>query len=290
MKFTKTFLASVLAAVSFAFSMAAQESLPGVYSDYQLLFEADSLIPKDITLRGATQGMAIHGKYAFSFHNGGDVVIFDIRKKKYVNSFKLENNKSHCNSANFGKEKYSSKSEFPLLYISECMGPRGNACNVTDITLEGSKIVQRILYKDKDAAMFFDWCVDPKGGYIYTYGGRHGKPKTLRKFRLPSLSDSDENGEVILTSADVIQEYTIPSVIVAQGNFFKGRYAYFTDGPAPKCYIHKVDLETGTTKTYDISEYTFEPEDIIIKGKWAYIHNFTGISARRTTIYRLKLK
>jgi hypothetical protein len=256
----------------------------------ELLFNTDSIAPAGIAIKGAAQGMAIHRNYLFSFHDRGLCVIFDIKKGDYVNSFQLEGNKTHCNSANFGKEKYSKESVFPLLYISECGGR--NCCNVTDITLEGSKIVQKIFYSGADAARFFDWSVDAKGGWIYTYGGAHMKPKTLRKYKLPTLADSDEKGEVHLTEKDLVEEYTVDCVKIAQGNHISGRYAWFTDGGKPLTRaIHKYDLKKKeTAATYVIDEISFEPEDIDFFGSHLILQDFTGKTAREAMIYKIKLK
>ena len=78
--------------------------------------------PEDSEVTGSTQGFAMHGKYAFVLHDKGRICIFDMKKKKLVNTFLLEGNRSHCNNACFGVEKASRDSKFPLLYIASCGG------------------------------------------------------------------------------------------------------------------------------------------------------------------------
>lgn len=266
------------------FSLQAQDSL--YVKDF--VCEIGSLLPDTLKVKGPAEGFTIKGDYAFSFHAGGQLIVLDLKNQAFVNSFQLDCKKAHCNSANFGKAKYSSKSQFPLCYVSECGGT--NACYVLDINENGADIVQIIKYVGKDAGRFFDWCVDAKGKYIYTYGGMHYKPKTLRKYRLPSLADSDANKEVHLTEEDLIEEYTIECVKIAQGNKVIGRHAYFTDGAGKLSRVHKVDLKTGEEKSWNISADAFEPEDLDKKGSWFYIQNYTGKSSREANIFKIKIK
>ena len=66
----------------------------------------------------------------------------------------------------------------------------------------------------------------------------------LKKFRLPSLEDSDENGEVHLTPDDVLFEMTYNEVGIGQGGFIKDGKLYFSAGYPPfHCKLHVYDLE-----------------------------------------------
>ena len=247
--------------------------------------------PAEAEVTGSTQGFAMHGRYAFVLHDKGHICIFDMKKKKLVNNFQLEGNTSHCNNACFGVEKASRKSKFPLLYIASCGGP--NCCYVTDITLEGSRIVQKIFYTGTDYAGTIDWCLDAKNGFIYTYGGRNGDYKLLKKFRLPRLADSDANGEVHLTDDDVLDVTRLDTGInIWQGSIVRGRYAFLPDGYAPHdLLLHVVDLEEDRiVLTKNLNELVDEPEGIDLRGHWAYVVFHTAREPRHSKLWRFRLR
>ena len=247
--------------------------------------------PAEAEVTGSTQGFAMHGRYAFVLHDKGHICIFDMKKKKLVNNFQLEGNTSHCNNACFGVEKASRKSKFPLLYIASCGGP--NCCYVTDITLEGSRIVQKIFYTGTDYAGTIDWCLDAKNGFIYTYGGRNGDYKLLKKFKLPRLADSDANGEVHLTDADVLDVTRLDTGInIWQGSIVRGRYAILPDGYAPHdLLLHVVDLEEDRiVLTKNLNELVDEPEGIDLRGRWAYVVFHTAREPRHSKLWRFRLR
>ena len=248
--------------------------------------------PDDETVTGSTQGFAMHDRYAFVLHDKGRICIFDMKKKKMVGNFMLDGNSSHCNNACFGVEKASRKSKFPLLYIASCGGE--NCCYVTDISLTGSKIVQKIFFDGSGYAGTIDWCLDAENGFIYTYGGRNGDYKLLKKFRLPRLADSDANGEVHLTDADVLDETRLDSGInIWQGSIVRGRYAYLPDGYAPhRLYIHVVDLEKKKIiLSKDITETVVdEPEGICLTPDHAYVVFHTSREPRHSKLWRFSLR
>ena len=247
--------------------------------------------PAEAEIRGSTQGFAMHGKYAFVLHDKGMCCIFDMKKKALVNHFMMSGNTGHCNNACFGVEKASKKSPFPLLYISECGGT--SCCFVTDMTLEGSRVVQRIYYVGTDYAGTIDWCLDARGGFIYTYGGINGGYKLLKKFALPKLSDSDASGEVRLTDADVLDVTRIDEGInIWQGSFVRGRYAYLPDGYPPfEHYLHVVDLqEKQIVLSKRITDLVDEPEGIDIHGKWVYVLFNTPREPRHSKLWRFNLR
>ena len=172
-------------------SVAAQKTFnPSLRSE--LVCDFADWTPAEVEVKGSTQGFAMHSRYAFVMHDKGFCCIFDMKKKSYVNSFFMPGNSGHCNNACFGVEKASKSSRFPLLYISECGGT--SCCYVTDISLEGSQVVQRIYFDGSGYAGTIDWCLDAKNGFIYTYGGINGDYKLLKKFKLPRLADSDASG------------------------------------------------------------------------------------------------
>ena len=257
----------------------------------ELFLQYSNVLPEDLETKRPVQGLAIHRNYAFSLRDKGMCVILDLKKKEYVNSFMLEGNTSHCNNAGFGKEKYTKDSQFPLLYISECMGSR--CCYVTDITLQSSRIVQKIFYDSDEFKIAMDWIVDAQNGYIYIYGGKHYGTKYLKRFRLPKLSDSDENGEVHLTPADVLQEIAIEGIAIAQGSKIHCGKAFLPDGCSPKGNrLHIVDLTTGKKiAEHFYSDQKNEPEGLDFKGKALYtVFHPVGQPARHSVIYRTDFK
>ena len=286
MKFLKHLF--IGAAVLVGTAAFAQDSLK--FKSDELFLEYDNVLPQDLKVKGPVQGFAIHKNYGFSIRNRGMCVILDMKKGEYVNSFMLEGNKSHCNNAGFGKEKYSKGSQFPLLYITECMGKR--CCYVTDITLEGSKIVQKIFYDADEFKVAMDWVVDAENGYIWIYGGKHFGTKYLKKLPLPKLSDSDENGEVHYTKEDVLQEIVIEGLAVAQGSKIKNGKAYLPDGCSREGNkLHVINLKTGQKEgVYYFNDQLNEPEGLDFKGKYLYtvFHPVTK-TIRYSMIYKTKM-
>ena len=255
----------------------------------ELFLQYNDILPADLETKRPVQGLAIHKNYAFSLRDKGMCVILDLNKKEYVNSFMLEGNTSHCNNAGFGRERYSKDSQFPLLYVSECMGSR--CCYVTDITLKGSKIVQKIFYDSDEFKIAMDWIVDAQDGYIYIYGGKHYGTKYLKKLPLPKLSDSDENGEIHFTPEDVLQEIAIEGVTIAQGSKIHCGKAFLPDGCSPKGNkLHIIDLATGEKLAeHFYSDQKNEPEGLDFKGKALYtVFHPVGEPARNSIIYKIK--
>lgn len=246
--------------------------------------------PDSIQIKGSTQGMAMYRHYTVVVHDKGMCCIYDMKKKALVSAFMLEGNTSHCNNAFFGKEKYSGKSRFPLLYISECRGK--HACLVTDLREDGGKIVQKIYYEGTDYPGSIDWCADVKNGFIYTFGGINGSFKLLKKFRMPKLSDSDENGEVHLKDSDVLDVTRIESGInIWQGSYVAGDYAFLPDGyPPHDRLLHIVNLKTKRIeRTKNLNDLVDEPEGIDIHGKWIYVVFHTSGQPRHSKLWRFKL-
>lgn len=285
----KTFSTIIITLIALIMGTSIQAQEKKASAQDVLFLEFDNILPADLETRRPVQGFAIYKNYGVSLRDRGMCVIFDLKKKEYVNSFQLEGNTSHCNNAGFGKEKFSKDSQFPLLYISECRGTR--CCYVTDITFEGSRIVQKIFYDSDEFKIAMDWAVDAENGCIYIYGGKHYGTKYLKKLPLPKLSDSDENGEVHFTPADVIQEIAIEEIAIAQGSKIHKGKAYLPDGCSPKGNkLHIVDLQSGK-KLAEIpySDQLNEPEGLDFKGKTLYtIFHPVKQPARHAKIYTTK--
>ena len=267
--------------------MASAQEYKGPELTPEFVCDLGKLTPDNVKVKGATQGFAIWGKYGFVFHDKGQCVVIDMKKNKYVSTFMLEGNKSHCNNASFGVEKGS---EFPLLYISGCKGD--HCCYVTDITLDGGTIVQKLFHTGEGYTGSFDWFIDRKNKIIYTYGSSGEMRKLIKKFRLPTLKDSDENGEVHLTQDDALDEFYVPGIKIYQGSVLNGHYAYLGDGyPPHDRLLHVVDMNTRTlVKTVNLNDLHNEPEGVDVKGKWLYMVLHVSRQPRDGQIYRFRIK
>lgn len=252
----------------------------------ELFVDVAELLPADVEVQGATQGFAIYGRYGFSMHDKGQCVILDMKRKEFVSTFVLEGNTGHCNNASFGVERYSRESQFPLFYVTECRGNR--ACYVNDISLTGSRLVQTIYYDGVDITGPADWAVDASARRLYLYCS-YGSLRMLKVFKLPTLADSDERGEVHLSARDIICTLPAGEVTIPQGSHVYGRYIYLPDGIPPRpTRLHATNIVTGERlSTIDLSHLGLEPEGVAVKGKWLYVSFHTPRNVRRNVIYRL---
>ena len=175
----KIFTALAVALVSGLVASAQEYKGPELTPEF--VCDLGKLTPENVKVKGSTQGLAVWGKYGFVFHDKGQCVVIDLKKNEFVSTFKLKGNTSHCNNASFGVEKGS---EFPLLYISGCKGD--HCCYVTDITLDGGTIVQKLFHTGEGYTGSFDWFIDRKNKIIYTYGSSGDMRKLIKKFRLPA--------------------------------------------------------------------------------------------------------
>lgn len=260
--------------------------------DYSMKFvgSMDTWCPDSLKVSGSTQGFAMHGRYGFILHDKGQCVIVDMKSRKFVSTYKLDPVTNHCNNANFGKEKYSGQSRFPLLYVSECRGR--HSCIVLDADLKGARIVQRIFFDGSGYDSSVDWCLDSENGYIYTYGGRKGNDKIIKKFTLPKLSDSDASGEVHLTDNDVLEETVLKDIYIYQGSIVRDGVAYLPDGYPPyDRKIHIFDLKTGKKiHTFDVNSLNDEPEGVALKGNWMYVAFHRSKQGKNSQIWKFKIR
>ena len=139
----RIFFTALTVALTFGLVTSAQD-YKGPELKPEFVCDLGQITPENVKVKGSTQGLAIWGKYGFVLHDKGQCVIIDIKKNRFVSTFKLDGNTSHCNNASFGVEKGS---RFPLLYISGCKGD--HCCYVTDITLDGSRIV-RLVHRQEE--------------------------------------------------------------------------------------------------------------------------------------------
>ena len=266
---------------------AVAQSLP--LGKAKLYANVAELLPDSVEVKGSTQGFAIYGRYGFSVHDKGECVVIDLKRKRFISKFTLEGNTGHCNNASFGVERYSEESPFPLLYVTECRGDR--ACYVNDVTLTGSRMVQRICYDGKDATGPADWAVDRANRLIYFYCTVNNI-RTLKWFALPHLADSDARGEVHLTDEDALGSVTAGDITIPQGSLIHRGRAYLPDGIPPRpTRLHVTDIESGAAlATIDLSHTGLEPEGVAVRRRWLYLSYHTPRNARANVIYRLKIK
>lgn len=250
----------------------------------------DEWTPKDTVIKGSTQGFAIHGNDCVVIRDKGECDIFDMEKKEMIGHFKQPGDTSHNNNANFGTERFSDTSRYPLFYTSECRELK--RCFVKDLSLDDAPIVQMFDYYEDVYNGPMDWDLDRENGFIYTYGGERFGRRWVRKFRLPSLADSDPEGYVHLTKADVLDSLTIDDIGIAQGGIARGRYFYITSGAPPrKCYIMVVDLKTHETIIkHDISYIGLEPEGVDLVGDWLYVVFHRSKRPKKAEIWRFNIK
>lgn len=247
------------------------------------------LLPENVEINGSTQGFAIYGRYGFSVHDKGQCVVIDMKRRKFVSTFTLEGNTGHCNNASFGVERYNKQSAFPLLYVTECRGER--ACYVNDISLEGSRLVQKIFYDGADIAGPADWAVDRRKRLIYLYC-TVDNVRTLKWFTLPRLADSDSRGEVHLKAEDALGSMPAGDISIPQGSHIHRHRAYLPDGIPPRpTRLHVTDLKTGKQlMLIDISHTDLEPEGVATRGRWLYLSYHTPRDSRSNIIYRFRIR
>lgn len=266
---------------------AVAQSLP--LGKAKLYANVEELLPDSVEVKGSTQGFAIYGRYGFSVHDKGECVVIDLKRKRFISKFTLEGNTGHCNNASFGVERYSKESPFPLLYVTECRGER--ACYVNDVTLTGSRMVQKIYYDGNDATGPADWAVDRANRLIYFYCTVNNI-RTLKWFALPRLADSDARGEVHLTDEDALGSVAAGDITIPQGSLIHRGRAYLPDGIPPRTTrLHVTDIESGASlTTIDLSHTGLEPEGVAVRRRWLYLSYHTPRNARANVIYRLKIK
>ena len=275
----------LLLALLISTSTMAQKPLLGELEPY---INVADLLPDNVEVQGATQGFAIHGRYGFSMHDKGQCVIIDLKRKTFVSTFIMEGNTGHCNNASFGVERYSRQSPFPLFYVTKCRGER--VCYVNDITLSGSRLVQKIYYDGDDITGPADWAVDARTKSIYLYC-TIGTLRWLKVFPLPTLADSDARGKVHLTPDDAIASLPAGNITIPQGSHIFGRYIFLAEGIPPRATaLHTTDVITAENLApIDLSHLGLEPEGIAAKGRWLYLSFHTPRDVRRNIIYRLRL-
>lgn len=275
---------TILSLIGFSISIEAAEPLKTKF-----VVNIAEIVPDGVKVKGSSQGMAVWGRYAFMLHDKGQCVVIDIKRRKFLSTYMLDQNTSHCNNASFGVEYRTKKSQFPLLYISECRGQR--ACFVTDVTLQGSELVQKIFYDGDDISGPCDWLVDREKRLIYLYCTVDGV-RTLKRFQLPRLSDSDSRGEVHLQAKDALANIQATGVGIPQGSMAYKDLILLPSGipSRSKCELHVVDAAGDKyIGSYSLDHIEAEPEGIAYYGGVRYLSFHTPGNPLRNLIYQFKL-
>ena len=171
---------------------------------------------------GSSQGMDIYDdRILFQGGLAGNVIhILDIQSRVRLGSIEFiapVRQSSHMNNINCGM-KICDSDLFPLLYLSQTTN--AHACFVLRLSNDASsyELVQTIKYKGKlhHQGLNYDWFIDIKNGFIYSYG-RYNDCLDVRevvKFPLPSL----ESFEVNYTDEDVIDSFVLNDMSIYQGS------------------------------------------------------------------------
>jgi len=244
----------------------------------------------NFVFKGSPQGFAIRGGRAVVVRDRGQVNLLDLKHKKVTDVFFVEGlREAHCNNAGFGREKASRTSLFPLLYVTECYGK--HRCYVVDLTPGHGEVLQEIFYDDPEYRGPLDWAVDARAGFIYAYGGPAGA-RFLKKFRLPALADSDPDGKVVFSAADVLSTTVFDGGRIPQGSAVRRGLAFIPEGcPPMERRLYVIEMESGRqVSVTDLSPLDIEPEGIDVRGGFVYLLFYSRDKVINTNIYRLKIK
>ena len=197
----------------------------------------------------------------------------------------------HCNTINFGKQKYSESDAYPLLYVSmeNIAEHKLIVLHITDSDgTYNAEVVQTITYPNPTESLQYypNATVDNENQYIYVIGyikdsylEDNSNALRIRVWKLPSLSD----GNVTLEIANSLKTFEIPALNCTQG-------ALVHNGNILQCYgaqwagdgsIYLGMISPGEQnmvtkiKMSDIG-YTTEPESVFIWNGGLYIMNALG--------------
>lgn len=171
---------------------------------------------------GSSQGMDIfEDKVLFQAGVYGDLIhVLDLETsslKGTIGFIAPFNESSHMNNINCG-EKYCDSDYYPLLYVSQTFN--SHSCFVLRLSniLNSYELIQTIQYVgnlhhlDGD----YDWFIDLKNRYIYTYGIHNGniEEREILKFPLPGL----DQPIAALGDEDVLDSFLLSDMSIYQGS------------------------------------------------------------------------
>ena len=232
---------------------------PMMYGSLWGFLNVHSLIGADCLYHNcSTQGMAIHGDYAFVFSNKGWCRVYNLKRKTLVCQTALESfsDDNHANTAAFGPLSAFESDRFPLLYVSECNG-------------KGRCFVERFdgteFHLHQTITCWFratDWFVDGDNKRLFALATKEQSGMSVYAFPLPDPSAP----EVFLTEEDSLGkwEYGFDYQHIVQGGVCgRGNLMIAYGYPFTKRGIHVIDLFSGELVEMDLSGVlNDEPEDV----------------------------
>ena len=272
----------------------------GYYSGERITIKNEIAYKKymqiDISLFGkqSVQGCAQYNGLLFVTCNEMSVIaVFDLKSKELVGKITFTPVSTyHCNSMNFGIEKYADGDDFPLLYISmeNIAEHKMIALRITkalDNTYSG-EIKQTIIYPEpSESTQYYpNGALDNENGYLFVKGytsnnyvaGPENKIR-VRKWAMPKLSD----GDVTLKVADALQTFDVPALTATQGEIVNngkllGCYGADWAGDG-SIHVAMIDPERERMVTDIIMNsigYTQEPESVFVWNNEMYILDGAG--------------
>jgi len=146
------------------------------------------------------QGGACYGDYLFMFNtNNTTCWIYNLRTSQLLQTYTIPAEErgfvsnSHCNTVNFGTEKYDADDPFPLVYVSTGYASGGDtgalvyrivATTVDDVTTYSLSLVQTLKLPGTGWTEFI---VGEDGNCFLCYTGT----RTIYRMVMPKLSDGD---------------------------------------------------------------------------------------------------
>lgn len=197
---------------------------------------------------------------------GNTIHILDLNSHRCLGTIKFETpngEPSHMNNINCGK-KYASTDRWPLLYLSQTT--YSHACFVIRLSNDAPsyEVVQSIKYVGNKHHInsLYDWFIDTKRGFIYTYGYYNGirEEREIVKFPLPSYKD----GDIVFTDDDVLDSFVLEDMSIYQGSKIINGLLYAPTGYGTNDYpgyLKIIDLEKQELKM-SIPINCGEPESI----------------------------
>ena len=271
-------LTSLLVAVCLSLVSYADE----LELHHSLVLDLGDITPEDVQIDGHVQGLLVRDGYAFVFHHGGQVLVYDIDTKQFVSSYYLPGNTSHCNNASFGTKRYSAKSRFPMAYISDCN--YDGSCYVYDLYTDHAVEVQRIYLTDTPVPVECGtgWFIDESSqklcmhwfGKVWTFPIPCKHRKTVRL----SVAGKEPSG-------------LMNNPVVHQGACAYRGYQFFPCGFAGEpTYMTINEISTSRTWSFrtDDTVCPYEPEGVCGWNGDVYV-TYPGLG-KEVFLYRFEVK
>lgn len=176
-----------------------------------------------------------YGDYLFSFNSDNTFVVYNLAKSIVVGQYVLDGEFfPHCNTACFGREKFSYDDLFPLVYVNAYNNldlPRGRcyAFRIFGNEIDGFKtqLVQTITldftydhlwaFGNDEIRPYGNFVVDVTKMKLYAYTMMNSIERTrFFEFDLPRINDGEN---IILGKKDILKYFDTYYLDIIQGNF-----------------------------------------------------------------------